>query len=187
MVNYSCEKCGKTFKQKCHYMKHLQRKTPCDNIKKKVDELVKEKLQDLVEKGDIEIKNINLISNNQNSNIENIEMEDKKEINMIDLFAGTGAFSRAFEENDIKCCFANDFCKNSQKIFDMNHDINLTYGDLNDIKNEDIPAHNILCGGFSCQPFSIAGKQLGFEDERSNVFWKIISVMKHHKPEIVIL
>ena len=87
MVIYSCEKCGKTFKQKGHYMKHLQRKTPCDNIKdkieniveKKVDELVKIKLQDLVEKGDIEIKNKNLISNNQNSNIENTEMEKDKE------------------------------------------------------------------------------------------------------------
>ena len=93
-------------------MKHLQRKTPCDNIKdkieniveKKVDELVKEKLQDLVEKGDIEIKNKNLISNNQNITIENTGMENKKEINMIDLFAGTGAFSRAFEENNVKCC-----------------------------------------------------------------------------------
>ena len=117
MVNYSCEKCGKTFKQKGHYIKHLQRKIPCDNIKdkiekiveKKVDELVKEKLQDLVEKG--EIKNKNLISTNQKNNT---EMEDKKKIDMIDLFAGTGAFSRAFEENGVKCCFANDFCKNSQ-------------------------------------------------------------------------
>jgi len=68
MVIYSCEKCGKTFKQKGHYTKHLQRKTPCDNIKdkieniveKKVDELVKAKLQNLVDKGDIEIKNIEI-------------------------------------------------------------------------------------------------------------------------------
>ena len=66
-----------------HYMKHLQRKTPCDNIKdkieniveKKVDELVKEKLQDLVDKGEIEIKNTNLISNNQNGNTGDTEME----------------------------------------------------------------------------------------------------------------
>ena len=80
MVNYSCEKCGKTFKQKGHYMKHLQRKNPCDNIKdkieqiveKKVDELVQEKLQDLVEKGDIEIKNKNLISNNKNTQYNNM-------------------------------------------------------------------------------------------------------------------
>ncbi len=195
MVIYNCEKCGKTFKQKGHYMKHLQRKTPCDNIKdkiediveKKVDELVKEKLQDLVDKGEIEIKNTNLISNNQNSSKENTKMEKKNQFTMIDLFAGTGAFSRAFENKGIKCCFANDFCKNSQKIFDINHDINLTYGDLNDIKNEDIPKHEILCGGFPCQPFSIAGKQHGFEDERSNVFWKIINIIKHHNPEVVIL
>lgn len=195
MVIYSCEKCGKTFKQKGHYMKHLQRKTPCDNIKdkiediveKKVDKLVKEKLQDLVDKGEIKIKNKNLISNNQNNSKENTKMENKNQFTMIDLFAGTGAFSRAFENKGIKCCFANDFCKNSQKIFDLNHDINLTYGDLNDIKNEDIPKHEILCGGFPCQPFSIAGKQHGFEDERSNVFWKIINIIKHHNPEVVIL
>jgi len=82
MVNYSCDKCGKTFKQKGHYTKHLQRKTPCEDIKdkiekiveNKVDELVQEKLQDLVEKGDIEIKNKNLISNNQQNNT-NMEIE----------------------------------------------------------------------------------------------------------------
>jgi len=106
---------------------------------------------------------------------------------MIDLFAGTGAFSTAFSNYGIECCFSNDFCNNSKKIFDMNHTIELTQGDLNDIKNEDIPKHNILCGGFPCQPFSIAGKQQGFEDERSNVFWKIISIIKHHNPEVVIL
>ena len=187
MVNYSCPTCGKTFKQKGHFMKHLQKKNPCDNIndkiekivENKVDELVQEKLQEILE-------NKNLISN-KDSDIENTDMEGIKDITMIDLFAGTGAFSKAFGEKGVKCCFANDFCKNSQKIFDMNHDIELTYGNLNDIKNEDIPPHNILCGGFPCQPFSIAGKQHGFEDERSNVFWKIISIIKHHNPEIVIL
>ena len=68
---------------------------------------------------------------------------------MIDLFAGTGAFSRAFENYDIQCCFANDFCKNSQKIFEKNHKNHknpFVYGDLNDIKNEDIPKHNICTG-----------------------------------------
>ena len=69
MVNYSCEKCGKTFKQKGHYTKHLQRKTPCDNIKDKIEkmvenkinEVVEEKIQQLVQNGDIEIKNKNQI------------------------------------------------------------------------------------------------------------------------------
>jgi len=79
MVIYSCEKCGKTFKQKGHYTNHINKKNPCDNIKdkieniveNKVDELVKEKLQELVEKGEIEIKNKNLIQTKQNSSKEN--------------------------------------------------------------------------------------------------------------------
>jgi DNA (cytosine-5)-methyltransferase 1 len=108
-------------------------------------------------------------------------------VEMIDLFAGTGAFSKAFEKYNIHCCFANDFCLNSQEIFDINHDVKMNYGDLNDIKNENIPPHNILCAGFPCQPFSIAGNQEGFNDERSNVFWKIISIMEYHKPEVAIL
>ena len=55
MVQYSCEKCGKTFKQKGHYTKHLQRKTPCDNIVNKIEKIVEdkveEKLQQLLENG----------------------------------------------------------------------------------------------------------------------------------------
>ena len=57
MVQYSCEKCGKTFKQKGHYTKHLQRKTPCDNIVNKIEKIVEdkveEKLQKLLDKGSI--------------------------------------------------------------------------------------------------------------------------------------
>ena len=45
MVKYTCEKCGKEFKQKCHYMNHLQRKTPCNDIKDKIEKLVEEKLE----------------------------------------------------------------------------------------------------------------------------------------------
>jgi DNA (cytosine-5)-methyltransferase 1 len=44
-----------------------------------------------------------------------------------------------------------------------------------------------LTGGFPCQPFSIAGLQAGFDDERSNVFWKILSIIDYHKPDCVIL
>lgn len=158
--------------------------------------IIQEVLKELVKNGDIEIKNVDVTKKykldekpKKKRVIKNKKKKpvEKKQYTMIDLFAGTGAFSHEFEKQNIKCCFANDFCKFSKKIFDMNHDIDLTYGDLNDIKNEDIPSHNILCGGFPCQPFSIAGKQQGFEDERSNVFWKIINIIKHHNPEVVIL
>ena len=74
-----------------------------------------------------------------------------------------------------------------KKAYDANFTHKLTLGNLNDIKTEYIPKHDILTGGFPCQPFSIAGKQAGFQDERSNVFWKILAIIDYHKPSCVIL
>jgi len=109
-------------------------------------------------------------------------------LTMIDLFAGTGAFTKAFENTgQVECVFANDMVKWSKEIYDANFNHKLTLGDLNDIKVDAIPKHDILTGGFPCQPFSIAGKQEGFHDERSNVFWKILAIIDYHKPSCVIL
>jgi len=112
-----------------------------------------------------------------------------KDIKFIDLFAGTGAFSLVLGKNNkFKCVFSNDMMKCSKQIYELNHpDHKFTLQDLNDIKVEDIPHHDLLCGGFPCQPFSIAGDKKGFDDNRSNVFWKIIEILEKHKPEIIIL
>jgi len=111
------------------------------------------------------------------------------EIKFIDLFAGTGAFSLVLGKNNkFKCVFSNDMMKCSKQIYELNHpDHKFTLQDLNDIKVEDTPHHDLLCGGFPCQPFSIAGCKKGFNDNRSNVFWKIIEILEKHKPEIIIL
>jgi len=110
-------------------------------------------------------------------------------INFIDLFSGTGAFSLVLEKNKkFKCVFSNDMIKCSKEIYELNNfSNNFILQDLNEIKVDDIPNHNLLCGGFPCQPFSIAGEKKGFKDKRSNVFWKIIEILKKHKPEIIIL
>jgi DNA (cytosine-5)-methyltransferase 1 len=107
---------------------------------------------------------------------------------MIDLFAGTGAFTLAFRETDnVDVIFGNDMVEHSKIIYDVNFNHKLTLKNLNEINVEDIPAHDILTGGFPCQPFSIAGYQEGFNDERSNVFWKILSIIDYHQPKCVIL
>jgi len=109
-------------------------------------------------------------------------------IKFIDLFAGTGAFSYVLEKTDkYECVFSNDMIASSKAIYDLNHKTKLTQQDLNTIDVKTIPKHNLLCGGFPCQPFSIAGKQHGFNDARTNVFWKIIEILKHHKPNTIIL
>jgi DNA (cytosine-5)-methyltransferase 1 len=107
-------------------------------------------------------------------------------LKMIDLFAGTGAFTLAFT-GMAEIVFANDMVEHSKKIYDENFDHALTLQNLNEVENDNIPAHDILTGGFPCQPFSIAGHQEGFNDERSNVFWKILSIIDHHQPKCVIL
>jgi DNA (cytosine-5)-methyltransferase 1 len=101
----------------------------------------------------------------------------------IDLFAGTGAFSLAFGNT----VFANDMAPPSKTIYDTNFSHKLTLKDLNDIRVEDIPPHDILTGGFPCQPFSIAGHREGFDDKRSNVFWKILEILEHHHPKCIVL
>jgi DNA (cytosine-5)-methyltransferase 1 len=87
------------------------------------------------------------------------ENNDKK-YKIIDLFAGTGAFSYSFlniDNNKYECVFANDYDKNSEKIYKLNHPtVNFKLDDLNKIKVEDIPDHDILCGGFPC---FVAGTQ----------------------------
>ncbi len=111
-----------------------------------------------------------------------------RKLKLVDLFAGTGAFTKAFESTGcVECVFANDMVNWSKDIYDANFSHKLTLGDLCDIKVSDIPAHGILTGGFPCQPFSIAGKRDGFNDSRSNVFWKILEILEHHKPSFVIL
>lgn len=106
---------------------------------------------------------------------------------LVDLFAGTGGFSCAFKSSKVQCVFANDFSKESELMYNLNHDIKLTKKDINDVNISDIPNGDIITAGFPCQPFSIAGEARGFDDIRSNVFWKIIEIMDCHKPNIVLL
>lgn len=107
---------------------------------------------------------------------------------LVELFTGTGAFSLAFEKTKkVETIYANDICKNSEKIYNDNFKNKLVLCDINDIDVNTIPKMDILTAGFPCQPFSIAGKQLGFNDERSNVFWKIMEIIKKHNPSVIVL
>lgn len=106
----------------------------------------------------------------------------------VDLFAGTGAFTYALESTGrVKCVFANDMVAQSKTLYDANFDHPLTLADLTTVDVHTIPAHDILTGGFPCQPFSVAGRREGFGDPRSNVFWKIVEILRTHRPSCVIL
>ena len=131
----------------------------------------------------------NEITETEPHKIQNIPvLNETHKHTLVDLFCGTGAFSYAFHQTDkVYTIFANDMLDSSEEIFNLNNVIKLTKQNLIDIKDIDIPKSDILTAGFPCQPFSIAGMQKGFDDERSNVFWKILSIINNNNPKIVIL
>ena len=117
-----------------------------------------------------------------------IEIREKllKNKTFIDLFAGLGGFRIALESLGAKCVYSNEWDKFAKEVY---------YDNFGDIPDDDItkvderliPDHDILCAGFPCQSFSISGKQNGFDDDRGNLFFDIIRIIKHKKTKIIFM
>lgn len=110
-------------------------------------------------------------------------------LKFIDLFAGLGGFHLALEKLGCECVFASEIQPELQSLYERNFGMKCS-GDINEIDiTKDIPDHDILCAGFPCQPFSQAGKQQGFDDQkrRGNLFYKIWEILECKKPEFVFL
>jgi DNA (cytosine-5)-methyltransferase 1 len=104
----------------------------------------------------------------------------------IDLFAGIGGFHLALSSYGAKCVFASEWDKYASNTYHKNFGIKPD-GDITKIEVEDIPPHDILCGGFPCQAFSISGKQKGFEDTRGTLFFDIARIVQQHQPKVLFL
>ena len=107
-------------------------------------------------------------------------------LKFIDLFAGIGGFRIALEELGAECVFSSEWDKNAQITYYENFR-EQPFGDITKISSENIPYHDILAAGFPCQPFSISGKRLGFNDTRGTLFFDIARIIKYHMPKLVIL
>lgn len=106
-----------------------------------------------------------------------------------DLFCGLGAFHTAFDRLDqgYKCVFACDLDERVRRIYRENYGIE-PHGDINAIDIDSMPDFDILCAGFPCQPFSIAGKKEGFRDQvKGNLFYKILDIIDAKSPQKIIL
>lgn len=104
----------------------------------------------------------------------------------IDLFCGLGGFRLAFEKMGGTCVFSSDIDEAVQKTYAMNFG-EIPKGDITKIDACDIPDHDILCAGFPCQPFSMAGLRLGFEDTRGTLFFEVARILKEKQPKAFIL
>ncbi|MBK9715416.1 MAG: DNA (cytosine-5-)-methyltransferase [Kouleothrix sp.] len=110
-------------------------------------------------------------------------------LTFIDLFAGIGGFHKALSRFGFRCVFASEKDVNLRKAYIQNFpDVkDSTYGDIRKHKNR-VPAHDILCAGFPCQPFSKSGHQHGLRDKtRGTLFDEILDILEEHLPEYVLL
>lgn len=106
-----------------------------------------------------------------------------------ELFAGIGGFRMGLEPLGGKCVFASEIDPLTQAVYRKrwNIDSDVLAGDITKVKSNDIPDHDLLVGGFPCQPFSRLGGQGAFEDSRGVLYKEILRILKDKKPKMFLL
>lgn len=109
-----------------------------------------------------------------------------KKFTFIDLFSGIGGFRIALERHGLECVFSSDNDAKVQEAYYENFKEE-PFGDITEIREKDIPEHDILCAGFPCQSFSISGLHGGIKDKRGRLFYEIIRIAQYHVPDVLLL
>ena len=113
-------------------------------------------------------------------------------MNVVSLFSGIGGLDKGFSDNGFNVIWANDFDKYAVETYRRNYENEIVHGDINEIQFTDIPDFDVLIGGFPCQPFSMMGEQLGFEEARGTLFFRVAEIIRDkiergQKPKAIIL
>lgn len=104
------------------------------------------------------------------------------------LFSGIGGIDLGFSQAGFDIVYANECDVDTIKTYKTNFpNCNLVEGDIRTIDVENMPDFDVLVAGFPCQPFSIGGRQNGFNDARGNLFFEIAKVLDKKRPPIVFL
>lgn len=103
------------------------------------------------------------------------------------MFGGIGGFDLALKRNGWDNVGYYEKDKYAVDIYNRNFKTNWRPVDITKVRTEDVPEHSILCAGFPCQAFSIAGNRMGFEDTRGTMFFEVARIIKDRRPQIVLL
>ncbi len=106
----------------------------------------------------------------------------------IDLFAGIGGFRMAFQNLGGECVFSSEWDEQAKKTYYANYG-DVPFGDITkeSTKNKIPKGFDILCAGFPCQAFSLAGKRLGFEETRGTLFFDVAEILRRYQPKAFFL
>lgn len=113
---------------------------------------------------------------------------DKPKFTFIDLFAGIGGFRMAFQNLGGECVFSSEWDEQAQKTYFANYG-EVPFGDITkeSTKNFIPKDFDILCAGFPCQAFSLAGKRRGFEETRGTLFFDVAEILRRRQPKAIFL
>lgn len=125
------------------------------------------------------------------------ERPRRPDFTFIDLFAGIGGIRRGFERRNGRCVFTSEWDQHAARTYKANYpDSDDIAGDITKVDPASIPDHDLLLGGFPCQPFSLAGvskknslgRKHGFLDEtQGTLFFNIVSILKEKQPKAFLL
>lgn len=112
----------------------------------------------------------------------------KTDFTFIDLFAGIGGFRIAMQNVGGKCVYTSEWNADAKKTYFENFG-EVPFGDItqDQVKNYIPKRFDVLCGGFPCQAFSIAGYRKGFAETRGTLFFDIQQIVEKHRPKVVFL
>jgi len=217
MVRRVCKKCGRIFERKSGFDAHLSKKKDCgettalsnsvpivatpvkpDYTKQTVAELIVSCKTAGVKgySGKSKAAMITLLEASISPQVNElvtstrvVEPRPEGQIRYIDLFSGLGAFHTAFNTrpDTFKCVLACDIDEGARRIYKANYGLE-PKSDIRDLDLEAMPDFEVLCAGFPCQPFSIAGNGEGFKDTvKGNLFYDILKIIDKKTPPMCIL
>ena len=112
-------------------------------------------------------------------------------IRFFDMFSGIGGFRAGLERAGGFTCVGHcEIDRHADRAYRAAHKVKeneVFYEDATKIDPDTIPDFDLLCGGFPCQSFSIAGKRRGFEDARGTLFFEIARVARTKRPAYLLL
>jgi DNA (cytosine-5)-methyltransferase 1 len=114
--------------------------------------------------------------------------QENAHFTFIDLFAGIGGFRMAMQNLGGRCVFSSEWDEQAQKTYLLNYG-EVPFGDITKETTKSFIPDNfdILCAGFPCQAFSLAGKRLGFEETRGTLFFDVAEILKRKRPKAFFL
>ena len=112
----------------------------------------------------------------------------KPRFTFIDLFAGIGGFRIAMQNLGGECVFSSEWDEQAQKTYYANYG-EVPFGDITKESTKNFIPENfdVLCAGFPCQAFSLAGKRLGFAETRGTLFFDVAEILRRRQPKAIFL